>query len=208
MVETKTSWEFVNSPGPFASCHYRDMESCFSEFGYGTWKIATTAETFRFSRFRNDAFFWTSTRNLWTPEGIIVYDDPERKMPSDAETLMKMHNDGDPTVRYVKRGFKDGKMTIEDFVNNPLVLAQVKTQEVGEEKMKDIVRYIAKSFAVDSEHAYVHNDYFEGKQDKRELPLRHTGIDIWGPRYRMLHLYCSAGEDVDGGVHGYMKRYG
>lgn len=190
--------------GPFAACPYKSMESVLAEYGHGKWKIATTAETLQFSPIRTDAYHWTSTRNFWTKDGIIIYDDPERKMPSDAESLLKLHKEGNPSVRFVEYGFKTGKHTIEDFVKNPFVIAQV-----GNKDLMDIVAKRAKQMDPESSSAYViMMNFSQGSFSKglNENVVRPTVIDSWGTCGQALHIYGDITEENNGSIMGHMTR--
>jgi len=194
-METSANYKFYNR-GQFASAGYDETEEVLAEYGHGNWKIATMAETLQFSPIAENAFFWTSTKNIFTSKGIIVYDDPERKMPSNEKELMKLHKSGDPAVRFVKHGFEKGKMSVAELVKNPLVIAQM-----GNKDLMDIVAQRARG--ISPECAYVMSDYLEGNLKE---PVRLSAVDSWGVCGQFLHIYYDVGRDMHGAINGYMRK--
>jgi len=67
---------------------------------------------------------WTSTENLYTKEGIFVYDNIDGKIFDNEEELFKKLGK-DNTIRFVSYGFKTGTQSVSDFVRNPYILAQI-----------------------------------------------------------------------------------
>ncbi len=195
-MENTEKWKFEYR-GPFAACEFDVMESHIAQCGRGSWKIATVAETLKYSPIGEDAICWTSTKNLWTPDGILVFDDPAGDMPKDEKSLRELYGEGNPAVRYVKRGFKDGEMSISDFVKNPLVIAQV-----GNADLMDLVSQRAN--AISKEKSYILNDYLNGKKPSS---LKSTALDSFGLCGQFMHMYCSVGQSSNiGRIYGYMRK--
>ena len=202
MAEAQPEQFRFKREGPFAACSYSTMESVLEEYGHGNWRIATTAETLQFSPIREDAYHWTSTKNLWAIGGIIVYDDPEGKMPSEVEPLLKLHKEGNPAVRLVRYGFKTGAHTISDFIKNPFVIAQVGNNDLME-------RVAQRARSMNSETAYVltrNLNYERFKQGLENAVVRPTGLDSYGTYGEALHIYTDLAEDNNGRIMGYMAR--
>ena len=84
-------------------------------------------------------YFWSATETLWGKEDAIVYDNVDGKMPTDRKTLMEMAKDKDKRVRIVPYGFKIQSQTVDEFVSNPYIIAQV---EGKKEFAEDVVRRI------------------------------------------------------------------
>lgn len=80
---------------------------------------------------------WTSTEALSLPEGFIVYDNINGKIPVDYKSLMERFNAKDKSVRFVPRGFKTGSMPISDFLKHPYIIAQF-----GEDMLETLERVV------------------------------------------------------------------
>lgn len=100
------------------------------------------------SEFRNN-YFWTATENLWGKDDVIVYDNVDGKMPSDRESLIQMHKDGDKAVRIVPYGFKTGQQSIDELLKNEYVIAQV-----GDKDLLDSVKRVAKRVSKDKPYVW------------------------------------------------------
>jgi hypothetical protein len=182
--------------GQFAACSFNEMEHHIYNCSRGNWKIATLAQTLKYSPMEENAICWTSTKNLWTPEGVIVFDDPEGNMPKDEKSLMSLYQQGNPSVRYVKKGFKDDEMSISDFVKNPLIVAQV-----GNEDLTDLIYQRAR--AINSEKTFMLNEYL----NKTPSPIKSTALDSWGLRGKFMHIYCNVSQSGPiGSIYGYMLK--
>jgi|GEM_PF-2678316 len=90
------------------------------------------------NRFKNN-YLWTGTETLSFPDGVLVYDNIDGKMPQTSEGLIKLADAGDKRVRLVEPDFETGWMPIPKFLKNPKTIAQV-----GEE-MIPIVERVAKA---------------------------------------------------------------
>ena len=90
----------------------------------------------------NSQHVWSSTEHLWGKEEVVVYDNVDGKMPPARKSLIELHKRGDKAVRVVPHGFEIYSQTVDEFVNNPYILAQV-----GDERMKEIVRQVAKGIS-------------------------------------------------------------
>jgi hypothetical protein len=90
------------------------------------------------SRFRNNCL-WTGTETLSFPDGVIVYDNIDGKMPQTSEELIKLVDAKDKRVRLVKPDLKTDWVAISDFLKNSYTIAQV-----GEE-MIPLVERVAKA---------------------------------------------------------------
>lgn len=89
-----------------------------------------------FREFNLDSL-WTSTESLSLPEGFIVYDNIDGKMPVNRKSLMEKSSAKDEFVRFVPRGFKTGSMPISDFLKHPYIIAQV-----GEDMLETLERVV------------------------------------------------------------------
>lgn len=119
------------------------------------------------SKFRSN-YFWTATENLWTPDGVIVYDNVDGKMPTDKATLLKRHKDGDKAVRVVPYGFKTESQSVDELMVNPYVIAQV-----GDKDMIEVVQRVASG--VSSRKPYVWALNKPSSDDHR-----YTALDSYG----------------------------
>lgn len=90
------------------------------------------------NRFKNN-YLWTSTESITSPEGHIVYDNVDGKMPQDSKGLVRLADGGDTRIRVVKPGFKTGFFSLPDFLKHPVLIAQVG------EQMIPIVERVAKT---------------------------------------------------------------
>ena len=138
------------------------------------------------SKFRNN-YFWTSTENLWTPGEVIVYDNIDGKMPSDRESLIKRCKDGDKAIRIVPYGFKTEKQSIDEFLKNPYVIAQI-----GDKNMLDVVKRVAEG--INKPYIWVLN---KPQRDMRRYFALDSGGEDFGLRMigdhggRSNHGYAS-----------------
>ena len=89
------------------------------------------------SRFTNQ-YLWTATESLSFPEGVLIYDNVDGKMPQTSSELMKLVEQRDPRVRLVSEGFETGRMTLPKFLEHPYTIAQVG------EKMMPVLERVAK----------------------------------------------------------------
>lgn len=94
-----------------------------------------------------DDYLWTATESLSFPEGVIVYDNIDGKMPTSRSALLELANSKDARVRLVEPGFKIGWMPIKDALENSYTIAQI-----GEE-MLPVFERIAKR--LDDKKAFV-----------------------------------------------------
>jgi hypothetical protein len=83
---------------------------------------------FILTRFARGLF--TSTMNLYTPQEIIVYDNPKGMMPSDRVSLLERVSRGDSAVRVVPYGFKLGYQSVDEFLENPFVFAHIGNNDI------------------------------------------------------------------------------
>ena len=90
------------------------------------------------SKFK-DSCFWTSTENLLGKEDIIIYDNVNGNMPPDRDSLVKRHKNGDRAVRIVPYGFQTERQSVEEFLKNPYLIAQI-----GNKNMLDVVERVVK----------------------------------------------------------------
>lgn len=194
------NFRFHGVPHRYAVCNYDSMERHLASYSN---YIATTAQTLENSSYTQDAYFWTSTKNIFTPEGVIVFDDPFKSMPSDPKELMKMYESGNSAVRFAKKGFNEGKMSVDEFIENPLVLAQIG-------KNKEFLKFVANKARAYSIGAQSNPDPdkacilgFMGYAHKN--PVRNSAIEIHGAYGQYLHISCDIGENTEGSVHGFLK---
>lgn len=101
------------------------------------------------------------------PEGVIVYDNRDGKMPSNSKDLMEKLNAGDKSVRFVPKGFRTGSMPISEFLKHPYTIAQV-----GED-MLETAKRVAEYFH--KKDAYVF-DLDSAKSDTRRFSALYS---IW-----------------------------
>jgi hypothetical protein len=87
-------------------------------------------------------FLWTSTENLYTSKGIIIYDNVDGKMPSDRDGLLKLLEEGNKAVKLVPYGFKRSSQPLSEFVKNPYVIAQA--GDLPEEMISNVADKINK----------------------------------------------------------------
>ena len=141
-------------------------------------------------RFRKNCL-WTGTESLSFPEGVLVYDNSDGKMPNDRTGLIKLLDKNDNRVRLVKPGFATGIMPIPKFLKHPYVIAQV-----GED-MLEVVERIAES--CNKKDAYVFGLDRADKDTKR-----YTAVDSgW---YVSLSLGGGClGDGRDGYASGVLK---
>jgi len=88
----------------------------------------------------NRGYLWTATESLSFPEGVIVYDNIEGKMPQTNKGLLDLVNKKDERVRLVQPEFKMGRMPISEFFKNPYAIAQIG------ENMIETAERVAKAF--------------------------------------------------------------
>lgn len=93
-------------------------------------------------KLRNDYWLWTSTKRLYTPNEVIVYDDVDGNMPSDKKSL-KRFKDRDTSIRVVPYGFKTKSQSISELVKNPYIIAQVGNKDFAE----DVVARVAEKIS-------------------------------------------------------------
>jgi|APSaa5957512622_1039677.scaffolds.fasta_scaffold31612_2 hypothetical protein len=118
-------------------------------------------------RFRKN-YLWTSTESLSFPEGVIVYDNVDGKMPSTSKELMKLADKNDPRARFVQRGFKTGEMRISEFLEHPYTVAQV-----GED-MLPVVQRVAEQ--LNKKYAYIYG-LDEASQDTKRFTAVYVYVD-------------------------------
>lgn len=90
------------------------------------------------NRFKKN-YLWAGTESLSFPEGVLVYDNIDGKMPQTSKGLIKLLDAKDQRVRLVKPGFKTGSMSISEFLKHPYVIAQIG------EKMIETAERVAKA---------------------------------------------------------------
>lgn len=145
-------------------------------------------------------FLWTSTENLYTSEGIIVYDDIDGKMPSDKKGLLKLLEEGNKAVRFVPYGFKRASQSISEFVKNPYVIAQ------AGELLEEVIINVANKISNYDSHDVDTLDHI-GKEDMK----RPTAIDIRSGTGVYAHDALCIGEypeydwGSEGGAYGILK---
>jgi hypothetical protein len=186
--------------GPIGTNSYEEISHFVREKIKAT--IPSTKDTLKFSPIRDDAFCFTSTKNLWTKEGIFVYEDPIGESPFKTETLYRLHKEGNKDIRFVKYGFKTGKHSISEFIKNPLIIAQLS----GDEEMIEQVAQRAKG--IDPNSAFVINNTLNSNrfsQGLEKVVIMHTALDSYGVYGQALHIYCDIGNNVHGRIYGYMK---
>ena len=130
------------------------------------------------SKFKSN-YFWASTENLWGKEDAIVYDNVDGKMPSDRKSLAKRHKDGDKAVRIVPYGFKTGEQSVDEFLKNPYVIAQI-----GNKDMLDVVKRVAEGISENK-------PYIGALNPTREDVKRYSALDSdWGGDRLNLNGNC------------------
>jgi hypothetical protein len=126
-------------PGSFGDIMAKvDMEGTrpttaqtFSLINYALQNPNELNRKYLFDKLRT-AYFWTSTENLFTPNEIIVYDNIDGKMPYDRKTLLERHIAGDRAIRVVSYKFLTGYQSVEQFLINPYVVAQIGSKIVSD----------------------------------------------------------------------------
>jgi hypothetical protein len=98
-------------------------------------------------KFRKN-YLRTATENVSFPDGALVYDNVDGKMPSNRSALLELAQAGDSRVRFVESGFKTGWMSLDDALTNPYVIAQL-----GGVDMLPVFERIAKR--INDKDAYV-----------------------------------------------------
>jgi len=135
-----------------------------------------------------DSIF-TSTENLWGKDNVIVYDNPNGKMPSDRKSLIKLHKNGDKRVRVVPYGFKTEIQSVSDFVKNPFVIAHCGGNK---DFTEDLVARIAENIGNPGVTDYYHpvhmytsigSPFSFDKRVVRQLRLMGNQGDGWSNAY-------------------------
>src|SRR3989338_8564127 len=85
-----------------------------------------------------NGYFWTSTENLFVPDGIFVYDNLDGKVTRERADLSKRLAASDPSVRFVPYGFKIGNQALPEFLSNPYVIAQFGEDSLG--TLEEVIR--------------------------------------------------------------------
>ena len=80
-------------------------------------------------------WFWEFTRNLWTSEGVYVYDNGDGK-PKDKDYLEAKLSASDKRVKFVPKGFKLGEQTSKELEENPYIIARYGDE--GAEKLAEV----------------------------------------------------------------------
>ena len=133
------------------------------------------------NRFRKN-YLWTGTESLSFPDGVIVYDNIDGKMPQTREGLLKLADAKDNRVRIVKPDFSTDWMPIADFLKSPYTIAQV-----GED-MIQVVERVAKAC-----HKREAGIWSLGK--RASDTNRQTAVySYWGGGRLYLDGYCLGGD--------------
>jgi len=83
-------------------------------------------------------YLWTSTENLTGENDIAVYDNVDGKTVLYSREEMNLNK----AVRIVPLGFRTGRQPINQFLENPYVLAQI-----GDERMLDVVERVIRGIS-------------------------------------------------------------
>jgi len=89
-------------------------------------------------------FFWTSTEVYWTPEGAFIRDNPQCSPYGEAHSLRVQYEKGDKSVRFVPADSNNSRKSIQDFLKNPYIVAQL-----GEEAMTEVAERVLKKINPD-----------------------------------------------------------
>ena len=140
------------------------------------------------SRLKNN-YLWTATENLYIPDGVIVYDNVDGKMPSNRKDLTKRLEAGDKSVRFVPKGFKREAQSVADLLKNSYVIAQV-----GGEEMLPIVEQVAVNLK--------RNPYVWALEDVKDDVHRFTALGSYGCDFRLYLDGNYRGDGNDGCASG------
>ena len=127
-------------------------------------------------------WLWEFTRNLWTPEGVYLYDDIDGK--KDEKYLISRLESGDNSVRFVSKGFKLGQQTSIELGKNSYIVARY-----GEEGAERIAK-VAEKFR---KHPYLYG------LENVSIPTQRVSALGEGLNDDRLYVY---GDDLDDGGDG------
>ena len=142
-------------------------------------------------RFKEECL-WAATEGLSYPEGLFVYDNIDGKMPQTSEGLLALISAKDPRVKFVQPGFKTGLLSLNQFIENPVIIAYV-----GEEMIPTVER-VAKALNPNETSVYALD---KSNQDTKTL----SGVSGYDGYRLNFHGIYNAGS-VGGFASGILKR--